>query len=142
MSEVNLGLLSRSLEGEIRATAATKHRGRLLALLNTMRSPLEYDCHLGTNVSTGSNLNRDVFEDLMLGLGVHAESVIAARPGVTDIDLDERLLARRNRIAHGSYIVPQEDECAVLVDAVRALLDETRTALMNYLVLEEFRAHA
>lgn len=140
LCDVNPSLLARGLERDFRSVAETRKHAPMVEIVQLLRSDLRSACRIETVVSTKSNLNREVFEDLMSMLGIDASRVFDAQQGVTDIDIDERLLARRNHIAHGSYVVPDEGECRALMDAVRALMEAATTALVTYLANGEYRS--
>lgn len=141
LSDVNSGLLSRGVERLIRDAAAARKHAPMVAVVELLRSDLRSECRIDRSVSTKANLNSEVLEDLLTGLGLDAARIFNAERGVTDLDLDERLLGRRNRIAHGEYVVPDAEECGVLILAVDALMDAATTVLVTYLSHEEYRDH-
>lgn len=141
-ANINDALLASSLSAKLRNAAAAKKNQMLVEVISDLRSSLTERCIVKTSVATASNLNREVFDDVMRGMGIDPESVWSARPGVTDIDLDDRLLRRRNNIAHGAWLAPEDDECRSIVDAVRSLIDATSVAYSNFAALRQFEQPA
>lgn len=139
---VNDALLAASLSAQIREAAAAKKSGLVVKLISDLRSNTSERCLIRTSVSTAANLNREMFDDVMHGLGIDPETVWNAQPGVTDIDIDDRLLRRRNGIAHGAWLTPEDDECRSLIEAVRSLIDATSIAYSSFVIRREYEASA
>jgi hypothetical protein len=135
---VNDALLASSMSSQIRDAAGAKKSRPVVELISDLRSHASEQCSIRTTISTASNLNREVFDDVMQGMGIDPASVWNAHPGVTDIDIDDRLLRRRNGIAHGAWITPEDEECRVLIDAVRRLIDATSIAYSNFIALRQY----
>ena len=139
-NQVNNALFASSMSAKIRDAGASKSARPLVDLIADLRIGSASQCVVRTTVSTASNLNREVFEDVMYGMGIDFNDVWDAQPGKTDIDLDDRLLRRRNGIAHGAWLTPEDGECRFLIDAVRALIDATSTAYSNFVAQRRFEA--
>lgn len=138
LSEANVGLVARSIEPRLRAAVESKKRRPILDLISHIMDD-GARCTLVLRIETASNLNRAVFDDLLSSFGLDPTKVIGAHGGVTDIDLDERLLAKRNQIAHGTYVVPEEEECRCLIEAVQTLIEYMGYYIVEFLDNEEFR---
>lgn len=78
------------------------------------------------HVNTKSNLNSEVFENIAITVGVSTD---AFRTRYHQID--ESLLGRRNRIAHGEYLDLDQKDCINLIDAVIELLLLFKTEIEN-----------
>lgn len=131
-------LLASSMSGRIRQAAAAKKGQMIVELVSDLRRNLDDVCVVKTEISTASNLNHEVFDDVMYAMGIDPQVVWSAQPGITDIDIDDRLLRRRNAIAHGDWLTPEEGECRTLIDAVRSLIDATSVAYSNFVALKEY----
>ncbi len=81
---------------------------------------------LAKAVNTESNLSSSVFEDIALSLGIDSE------PYRTKFNLiDESLLNRRNRIAHGEFLDIEADEFRTLTDQVIGLMRCYKNDILN-----------
>lgn len=95
------------------------------------------DLALASAINTQSNLSSDVFTNIALSLGV------AISPYDTYFNLiDESLLARRNRIAHGEYLDLDANDFRALADEVIGLLRMFKTDLENLASLGAYRLAA
>ncbi len=93
------------------------------------------DLALSNAINTGANLNSDVFANIATSLGV------TTAPYDSYFNLiDEALLARRNRIAHGEYLDLGADDFRTLADEVIKLLRMYKTDLENLASIGAFRA--
>lgn len=137
---LNDALFASSVAGKIREAAAAKRDHPLVELVADLRANTAGPCRINTTVSTASNLNREAFEDVMHCIGIDPEAIWNTQPGVTDIDIDDRLLRRRNGIAHGAWVTPEDEECRALIEAVRSLIDATSIAYSNFVALKKFAA--
>lgn len=89
---------------------------------------------LARAVDTESNLNSEVFENIALSVGVDPAPY---RPRFNLID--ESLLRRRNRIAHGEYLDLNGGEFRDLADEVLALIRTYKNDLENAATLRGYR---
>lgn len=95
------------------------------------------DLVLSSAIDTKSNLNSDIFENIAMSIGVP----------VTPYDayynlIDESLLARRNKIAHGEYLDLSADDFRGLSDEVIKLLRMYKTDIENLASVSAFKAAA
>lgn len=139
-SKIGVPLYAGSLATEIQSVSAARKRGPIVAFVRKVLESGEDRCSISRSIPTASNLSSIVFHDVMTGLGIDPDVVWSAQPGVTDIDIDERLLKRRNAIAHGEWFTPEAGECRDLVHSVMALIDATGIAYSNYLATKQYAA--
>lgn len=139
LKDVNHGLLVLSVEARVRHDSSSMKRETMLSLVDFLRSNLDQSCKIERKIDTKSNLSIEVFTGIFAGLGIDPALVFESEPGTTDIDIDERLLHRRNAIAHGTYMVPPQDECQVMIAAVQALITVVSDCLIDYLLEARFR---
>lgn len=70
-------------------------------------------------IDTRSNLSSSIFDDIAISIGIDPTNY------TTKYNLiDESLLKRRNRIAHGDFLDLDEDSCRQLLDEVISLLKD------------------
>lgn len=93
------------------------------------------DLALSKAIDTGANLSSEVFANIAMSLGV------PTAPYDSYFNLiDEALLARRNRIAHGEYLDLTADAFRTLADEVIKLLRMYKTDLENLASVGAFKA--
>lgn len=86
------------------------------------------------HVKTKANLNSEVFENIAVTIGI----------GTTDFasrynQIDEALLGRRNRIAHGEYLDLDAEPCRDLIDDVIKLLRQFKNEIERVSSAEAYR---
>ena len=87
------------------------------------------------HVKTRSNLNSEVFENIALTIGANVTEF-----GTRYNQIDEGLLARRNRIAHGEYLDLETEHCRDLVDDVILLLRKFKDEIERLSTAKAYRA--
>jgi len=95
------------------------------------------DLVLSNAIDTQSNLNSEVFQNIALSLGVPTSSYSAHFNLI-----DESLLARRNKIAHGEYLDLNEEDFRNLSNEVIKLLRNYKTDIENLASLGAYRVNA
>lgn len=85
-------------------------------------------------VSTGSNLSSSILREIICLLGLDY-SFFESKENL----IDERLLYRRNVIAHGEYISLDRDEYFELQEQVLLMMEDFRTQIENNAVAESYR---
>jgi hypothetical protein len=86
-----------------------------------------------SSIDTESNLKAEVFEEIATSIGLDI-TAYKARFNL----IDESLLSRRNRIAHGEYLDLDASAWRVLADEVILLLRHFKTDLENAASLSRF----
>lgn len=87
-----------------------------------------------TAIDTESNLSSEVFENIVLSVGINPT------PYQTKYHLiDSSLLKRRNRIAHGEYLDLGSDDYRTLADEVIALMRTFKTDIENAATSAKYR---
>ncbi|KJZ41724.1 MAE_28990/MAE_18760 family HEPN-like nuclease [Pseudomonas fluorescens] len=95
------------------------------------------DLVLSNAIDTQSNLNSEVFQNIALSLGV------PVNPYSSYFNLiDESLLARRNKIAHGEYLDLNEEDFRNLSNEVIKLLRNYKTDIENLASLGAYKINA
>jgi hypothetical protein len=92
------------------------------------------DLALSNAIDTKANLTSNVFSNIAISLGV----------GISHYDayfklIDESLLARRNKIAHGEFLDLQSEDFRGLADEIIKLLRMYKTDLENLAATGSFR---
>lgn len=96
----------------------------------TMRA----DLVLSSAIDTKSNLNSAIFENIALSIGITLSSYDAYYKLI-----DESLLARRNKIAHGEYLDLDSETFRELADEVINLLRMYKTDIENLAMVGAFK---
>lgn len=85
-------------------------------------------------INTRANLNSDVFQNIAESIGVST-----GRYETRYNLIDERLLGRRNGIAHGELLLLEREECRTLADEVIQLLRDFESDLFNLASTSAYR---
>jgi hypothetical protein len=86
-------------------------------------------------IETRSNLSSELLKNITLTLGLDY------KPFETKTHLiDERLLRTRNTVAHGEYLILDEDSVIELAEEVISLLEAFRSQIDNAVALGTYRA--
>ncbi len=86
-----------------------------------------------TAISTRSNLNADTLKEILALLGIDEQPYILKGPL-----LDQRLLANRNRVAHGERAEIEVDEYSELHTEIIKLVEQFSTDVQNAAVMGQF----
>lgn len=86
------------------------------------------------SVDTGSNLSSAVFRNIAKSIGID-DTPYASKFNF----IDESLVHRRNKIAHGEYLDIDKQNFFDLVDQVRSIMKNFKTDIENAASLETFR---
>lgn len=86
-------------------------------------------------IKTRSNLSSSVLREIIETLGLRYS------PFQTKEKLiDEKLLKNRNQIAHGDYVLIDQDEFLELYNQVISMMDELKNQIDNAAILKHYRA--
>ncbi|MDB5342495.1 MAG: hypothetical protein JWP89_872 [Schlesneria sp.] len=88
-------------------------------------------------INTKSNLNSVVFREIAAVLGIDY-SQFATREKL----IDEKLLAHRNKIAHGQYLAVEFDEYVALHGEILEMMQEFHDQIENLAMRKAFRSAA
>lgn len=107
-----------------------------IAAINFVRDQLDERAQLKIDraINTESNLNSSVLNNILVSLGIDP-SPYELRYHL----IDERLLKRRNNIAHGDFLEVTRDEWSILADEVLQILRQIKTDIENATVLATFK---
>lgn len=86
------------------------------------------------NVYTGSNLNSEIFSHILFSIGI-SESHFESKYNF----IDEVLLSRRNKVAHGEYLEIDYKDCLAMIDQLEILLRMYKDLIANMGIMQEFR---
>ena len=124
------------LRAEIRSAGKsnrpTIHNGIVAKLMSDLSDNAEIDWQ--NSVNTRSNLNTDSLREILALLGLDERSYLPK--GAL---LDQKLLANRNRVAHGERVEIDSDDYGVLHDEIIQLANWFNTDVQNAAVAEQFR---
>jgi hypothetical protein len=116
------------MRGELNELLATSQVGLQISVMERITSGLSEKSKLKSprSIDTQSNLNSRVFENIAVSIGLDTG------PYKTRYNMiDESLLGRRNRIAHGEYLELSADAARDLLEEVIDLLRTYRNELSN-----------
>lgn len=85
-------------------------------------------------ITTRANLSSEVLHDIVMTLGLDF-TPFATKTQV----IDESLLASRNTIAHGEYLLVTEERYEEIRQQVLEMMEEFRNQIQNAAVLKQFR---
>ena len=134
--EVKRNFLAIGLRSEIeRATEQRSTRARL-ALVDAILDAGTNDVGVSIRdaIDTRSNLDSRIFKDILVAVGFDAKAYDAK-----DRLFDARLLANRNRIAHGEYLEIEPGDYAELKEVVVNVMDQFRDDIENAVVTRGYR---
>lgn len=103
--------------------------------VNFIRYGLKRRSNIRCDIDTKSNLNSDVFEDILLQVGIEYRSYSTKAKLI-----DERLLHNRNTIAHGHHLVIDRSDFNVLFDEILAIMVELKAEITNHAVTRMYMA--
>jgi len=119
--------------GESRSVAV--HKRFVDAMLEMLDDPSNRN--LQDAIDARGNLNYNALSDILVAVGVD-ETPYATKKAV----IDEKLLSRRNSVAHGDFLPIDADEYSNLHAQVLDLIDRLRTDLENAAVMRSYLRHA
>lgn len=111
-----------------------KHYSDLIKFLRTelsTRSKIPWD----NTIKTQSNLSSAVLEEIIESLGFDFSLYETKRKFI-----DEKLVSRRNNIAHGEFLDIDEKEYEILHNEVVSLMDTFRNQIDNSAAMKSFRS--
>ena len=134
-SELRSCFMALGLKNRIHALTSSSRSTASISALDVILAELEKPANLPVRnaIDTQSNLSSAVFMDIAGWIGLDAE-----RYSTKFKLLDESLLKRRNRIAHGHYLELDQSAFEDLVNQVVELLRWFKTDLENALATEAF----
>lgn len=113
----------------------TIHTGIVRRLLSDLSDNAKIDSQ--NSVNTRSNLNTDTLREILALLGLDEKNYLSKGPL-----LDEKLLANRNRVAHGERVEIDSGDYRLLHGEIIQLVDWFNTDVQNAAVMEQFRRSA
>ena len=127
------------LKGKINELISSKKSEVSIALLDFIRDEMEEKAKLRIEsaIRTESNLSSEVFSNIACSIGIDL-SKYETRFNL----IDESLLSRRNRIAHGEYLDIDPDGFRNLADEIIYLLRIFKTDIENAVALEDYKISA
>ena len=124
------------LRAEIReagqSSRPTIHTAIVSKLLSDLSDNAELDWE--NSVNARSNLNSETLKEILALLGLDERGYLSKGPL-----LDEKLLANRNRVAHGERVEIDYDDYGVLHSEIIQLANWFNTDVQNAAVTEQFR---
>lgn len=133
--ELSISILALSLRGKFNEAVDSKKIVKYTYLVNffinelTSRSRIPWDSTIRTN----SNLSSDVLEEITQNLGLDYADFELKRKMI-----DEKLVKRRNQIAHGEYLDLTEIEYSELQEEIVTLMDLFRNQIDNSAALKTY----
>ena len=135
--ELTPNFVALGLRGKIKESGASNRSSLHTKLVSLLMSDLKDQAYLipDTAVDTASNLNFDVFEEVVCVLGLNRHRYLSRK-----VLIDERLVRNRNALAHGQYLEIEEDEYLDLHSNVIDVVELFRTDLENAAATSAYRA--
>lgn len=137
--ELKICFIVFGLKKELDLIANSKRHAKNAKVIEFITNELGNRANLSYNdaIDTESNLSSTVFQGIIESLGIDST------PYETKFNLiDESLLSRRNRIAHGEFLDIGPNDYAGLSDEVVALMRSYKNNIENCLVLKSYMSVA
>lgn len=99
-----------------------------------IRENLSLRSNIKLDIETKSNLNSDVFQEILLKLGLDY-----SRFSMKEKLIDEKLLKNRNSIAHGNYLDIDKDDYEVLYSEIIGIMNELKNLITNCATLKTYK---
>ena len=127
-SELAPNFVALGFRGQIKEAGASNRPSLHTELVARLMSDLKDEASLSPNtaINTASNLNFQVFEEVLCVLGLDKTSYLSKKALI-----DERLVRKRNEVAHGRYSEIEEDEYLDLHSNLIDMVDLFRNDLEN-----------
>lgn len=134
--DLTSNFIALSLEGRFRASLLQRSLSPIIELVDFLRFSLETRSAIPykEGVEAESNLSSRVLHDITITLGIDY-----APFETKSVLIDERLLNTRNRIAHGEYLIIDEDGALELAKEIQSMMEHFRNLVENTVVLGEYR---
>ena len=134
-AELAANFLAYALRGRARQSAEQKDMAQMIALIEFLRGNMTERSRIPKrSVDVESNLSSSVLRNLTTSLGLDY------RPFESKSFLiDTRLLANRNRIAHGDYLALEARDALSLSKEIMSLMESFRNQVENAAVRAQFR---
>lgn len=138
-AELASPFLAMAIKRLIGESATTRKMQPAIDVVEFFRSGLPTRCRLRweSGVNTKSNLKSDVFKDIVAMLGLDY-----SRFSTKEKLIDEKLLARRNDIAHGEYLLVGFDEYLQLHDEMLGIMQDFYNQIDNAAFSGAYRVRA
>ncbi len=127
-SELNPCFIALGLRAQFRKSGQSKKISEHLILIDILINDLSSRCNIPTknSVNTRSNLNSEVFKDIVLSIGLN----------YADFELKEKLIDRqlleyRNNVAHGQYLVVKEEDFYALNNEIITMMGSFKNLILN-----------
>lgn len=125
------------LKGSLDLLSASKKSMTNITVFDFIRDKLgqRANLKLSSAIRTDSNLSSAVFTNILATIGIDPA------PYETKYNLiDQSLVERRNKVAHGENLDLKGSDFSSLVEEVLILMEQLKTDLLNAAVLESFKA--
>ena len=129
---VALGLRREIVDAGESKTPTIHHTELVAKLMSGLSDSFQIDWQNSVNVR--SNLNSKVLREVLALLGLDGNDYLSKGPL-----LDEKLLANRNRVAHGERVEIDSDDYGMLHNEIIQLADWFNTDVQNAAVTEQYR---
>ena len=137
-AELATNFLAYALRPRVRAAAEQRNLGKMIEVVQFIRGDMsERGQFPNRAVDVESNLSSKVLRNLTTALGLDYRPFESKA-----VLIDERLLEKRNRIAHGDYLDVEAEDALELVAEIMALMESFRNEVENAVTLSRYRHRA
>ncbi len=131
--DLSKNFLALSARSKLRAIQQSDGISAHLALAEFFLNEMSSRCDIPVMIGTKANLSSIVLREIVLTLGLDF-SEFSTKANL----IDERLLDKRNTVAHGEYLLIEENDYEQLQEQVLWMLDRFRTQIENAIALKKF----
>ncbi len=135
-NELSSNFVALSLKAKLSQVNETNKATIFTEAIDFIRSQLEERSSVPYKdvVQTGSNLSSSIFREITCILGLDYSFYETKQ-----VLIDEKLLARRNNIAHGEYLILDKEDYLELHSQVINMMDTFRNQIENCATCESYR---
>jgi MAE_28990/MAE_18760-like HEPN len=134
-NELSSNFVALALKSKLKEAAESKKATVFTEAIDFLRLQLDKRSSLQYKdvIQTGSNLNSSIFKDILCTLGIDGSTYATKQ-----VVIDEKLLARRNRIAHGEYLLLDREAYVELHSQVIEMMQLFHDQIENCATLKSY----
>ncbi|MBU2615701.1 MAG: hypothetical protein KKC19_01215 [Nanoarchaeota archaeon] len=125
-NEVNINFLALALRGKLNLITSTNKPSVHNKIVNFILESNEKFIKIPTKIKTNSNLNHEVFKEILISLGLDF-SRYELKKNLIDI----KLVEKRHEITHGNYILIGKEEFLKLHTEILSIIDSFKEQILQ-----------